>query len=141
MIYQLFSILIFPGVLFLTIAALSAEFLDRKIYARLQNRYGPPWYQPVADLIKLLAKEEIIPSDANQRMFKMMPIFAFASAVCAFLYIPLYQCIRFIILTRIYRYSLSFNYPDAGIFYRRMVFDFALCENRLGAFAYPAVCL
>lgn len=89
MLYQLFSILIFPGFLFLAVAAQFAEFLDRKIYARLQNRQGPPWYQPFADFIKLIAKEELIPSAANPRMFKMMPLFAFSSAVCAFLYIPL----------------------------------------------------
>ncbi len=88
---SLFSILIFPGLLFLSISALFAEFMDRKIYARLQNRMGPPWYQPFADFIKLVAKEELIPSAANRRMFKMMPIFAFSSAVCAFLYIPLYS--------------------------------------------------
>ncbi|MCK9614119.1 MAG: NADH-quinone oxidoreductase subunit H [Candidatus Omnitrophica bacterium] len=91
MFYQLFSLLIFPGLLFVSVSSLFAEFLDRRIYARLQNRIGPPWFQPFADFIKLLAKEEIIPRDANPRMFKMMPIFAFASAVCAFLYIPLYK--------------------------------------------------
>ncbi|MFA6281798.1 MAG: complex I subunit 1 family protein [Candidatus Omnitrophota bacterium] len=89
----IFSILIFPGILFLSITALFAEFLDRKIYARLQNRVGPPWFQPFADFVKLIAKEEIIPKDANAIMFKAMPIFAFASSVCAFLYIPLYAAV------------------------------------------------
>ncbi|MFA5271974.1 MAG: complex I subunit 1 family protein [Candidatus Omnitrophota bacterium] len=87
----LFSILIFPGILFVSVAALFAEFLDRRIYARLQNRFGPPWFQPFADFIKLIGKEEIVPKDANPTMFKAMPIFAFASAVCAFLYVPLYK--------------------------------------------------
>jgi len=87
----LFSILIFPGFLFLTVASQFAEFMDRKIYARLQNRLGPPWYQPFADFVKLIAKEELIPKAANPRMFKMMPIFALSSSVCAFLYIPLYR--------------------------------------------------
>ena len=54
----LFSILVFPGLAFAVICALTFEWLDRLIMARLQGRVGPPWYQPVADLIKLLAKEE-----------------------------------------------------------------------------------
>lgn len=90
MLYQLFAILIFPGFLFLAVASQFAEFLDRKIYARLQNRMGPPWYQPFADFIKLIAKEDLVPSEANPRMFKLMPMFALTSAVCASLYIPLF---------------------------------------------------
>jgi NADH-quinone oxidoreductase subunit H len=91
MVYQLFSLLIFPGLLFLTVTAMFAEFVDRKIYARLQNRVGPPWFQPFADFIKLLAKEDLVPREANPAMFKMMPVFALASAICAFFYIPLYR--------------------------------------------------
>ena len=54
---SLFYILIFPGFLFLSAFGLAAEFFDRKLYARLQNRVGPPWFQPLADFIKLAAKE------------------------------------------------------------------------------------
>lgn len=91
MLGDLFYILIFPGVLFLLVFALYAQFIDRKIYARLQNRVGPPWFQPFADLIKLLAKEEVIPCDANPRMFGVAPLFALTGAITAFLYIPLWQ--------------------------------------------------
>ena len=91
MLGQLFFILIFPGFLFLGIFGLLAEFVDRKLYARLQNRVGPPWFQPVADFIKLLAKEDIIPAESNPKMFKIAPIFALAAPVTAFLYIPLWR--------------------------------------------------
>jgi NADH-quinone oxidoreductase subunit H len=91
MLLALFKILIFPGFLFVVMASLLGEFLDRRIYARLQNRMGPPWFQPFADFIKLLGKEEIIPADANPRMFKIMPVFAFTSALTAFFYIPLWH--------------------------------------------------
>jgi len=67
------------------------EFIDRKVYARLQNRVGPPWFQPFADFIKLLGKQDVIPSAANPRMFTVAPLFAFTSVVAAFLYIPLWK--------------------------------------------------
>lgn len=86
----LFNILIFPGVIFLVLFSLLAEFVDRKLYARLQNRVGPPWYQPLADFIKLLAKEDIVPEEANIHMFKLMPLFSLTSAITSFFYIPLW---------------------------------------------------
>jgi len=64
--------------------------MDRKLYARLQNRVGPPWYQPVADLFKLLGKESVIPEEADRRMFTLAPVFALAAVVAAYLYIPLW---------------------------------------------------
>ena len=91
MISTLFYILIFPGFLFLSCFGMIAEFIDRMLYARMQNRIGPPWFQPLADLIKLVAKEEVIPSAANPSMFEAAPLFAMASTVCAFLYLPLWK--------------------------------------------------
>ena len=88
---SIFYILIFPGFLFLSIFGLAAEFLDRKFHARLQNRVGPPWFQPLADFIKLSAKEEIIPDEANPSMFKMMPILAITATITASFYIPLWS--------------------------------------------------
>jgi len=88
MAQALFYILIFPGFLFISVFGLIAEFIDRKIYARLQNRVGPPWYQTFADFIKLLGKEDIVPCEANLRMFNLAPIFALTSVVTVFLYIP-----------------------------------------------------
>lgn len=84
----LFHILIYPGFLFVSVFGLFAEFVDRKIYARLQNRIGPPWFQPFADFIKLLAKEDVAPAEANPKMFRLAPLFALTAAVTAFLYIP-----------------------------------------------------
>lgn len=90
MILALFHLLIFPGFMFLCLFGLVMEFVDRKLYARLQNRIGPPWFQPFADFIKLCAKEEIIPEEADAVMFRLMPVFALASVVTAFFYIPMW---------------------------------------------------
>jgi NADH-quinone oxidoreductase subunit H len=86
----MFSIFIFPGFFFLAVFGLLCEFIDRKIYARLQNRVGPPWFQPLADAVKLLAKQDIIPCEANVRMFSLAPIFALTSTVCTIFYIPIW---------------------------------------------------
>jgi len=89
MVWSLFNMLIFPGVLFLLVFGLAMEFADRKIYARLQNRVGPPWFQPFADCVKLCAKADLIPEEADPVMFKLMPVLAMASVITAFFYIPL----------------------------------------------------
>lgn len=86
----LFNILIFPGFLFLSVISLFAEYFDRKLYARFQNRVGPPWFQPLADFIKLLGKDEVIPEDADRRMFTLAPVFALATTVTAFFYMPMW---------------------------------------------------
>lgn len=91
MILALIKIFIFPGFLFLFILALAAEYMDRKLYARMQNRIGPPWFQPFADLIKLLAKETIIPEHADRIIFKILPLVACSATVTAFLFIPIWK--------------------------------------------------
>ncbi len=85
------NILIFPGMFFLLVLGLAGQFVDRKLYARLQSRVGPPWFQPVADFFKLLGKESVIPEEADRRMFVMAPVFALAAVVAAYLYIPLWS--------------------------------------------------
>jgi len=87
----LFHILIFPGLFFLFIFGFLAEYADRKLYARLQNRVGPLWFQPLADFIKLIGKEEIIPEEADTKIFKLMPVIALCASSVAILYIPLWS--------------------------------------------------
>jgi NADH-quinone oxidoreductase subunit H len=87
----LFYILIFPGFLFISLFGLAAEYIDRKIYAKLQNRVGPPWYQPFADFFKLVSKENIIPEEADSTIFKLMPVISLTSTITALFYIPLWQ--------------------------------------------------
>ena len=87
----LFHILIFPGFLFLTVISLIFEYVDRKLYARMQNRVGPPWYQPLADILKLFTKETVIPREADKRLFAAIPVVAFAATATAFLYVPIWE--------------------------------------------------
>jgi NADH-quinone oxidoreductase subunit H len=87
----IFNILVFPGFVFLLGFALAGEWLDRKLYARMQSRIGPPWFQPLADIIKLSAKEDTIPNDADRTIFKLMPVVALTATVVAIFYIPLWS--------------------------------------------------
>jgi NADH-quinone oxidoreductase subunit H len=65
--------------------------VDRKLHAKLQNRIGPPWYQPFADFIKLISKGDIVPEQADATVFTLMPIIAFTATLTAFFCIPLWQ--------------------------------------------------
>ncbi|WP_299029029.1 complex I subunit 1 family protein [uncultured Thermanaerothrix sp.] len=82
-------LLIFPGGLFLIVAGLAYEYVDRKLVARFQNRIGPRWFQPLADLLKLLSKEEITPRGVQRDLFYLLPLFALASTLTASLYVPM----------------------------------------------------
>ncbi len=85
----LFALLIFPGGLFLIANGLAYQWVRRKLVARLQNRIGPRWFQPLADIVKLLAKEEIIPDGVNAVLFIGLPVVALAGGLTAALYLPL----------------------------------------------------
>src|SRR5690606_22769781 len=83
------TLLIFPGGLFVMLLGLIYSWVDRKALARLQNRVGPRWFQPLADIIKLLAKEEVVPDGVTPFFFMALPILALAGALTAALYVPM----------------------------------------------------
>lgn len=85
-----FALLIFPGLLFLSSYGMFAEWLDRKLYARMQYRIGPPWFQPFADFVKLMGKEVIVPRAADRGLFKILPSFAGAAVCTSILMIPVW---------------------------------------------------
>jgi NADH-quinone oxidoreductase subunit H len=86
----LLAFLIFPGGVFLLLSGLAFEWADRKLIARYQNRVGPRWFQPLADVVKLLAKEEIIPAGTNPGLFLTLPVVALAAALTSALYVPMF---------------------------------------------------
>lgn len=88
-IQALAALFFFPGGLFLLLMGLLYEWAGRKLVARLQNRIGPRWFQPIADVVKLLAKEEIVPDGVDARLFIGLPIVALAGALTSALYVPL----------------------------------------------------
>ncbi|MBL7069024.1 MAG: NADH-quinone oxidoreductase subunit H [Candidatus Omnitrophica bacterium] len=70
----LFYFLILPGFLFTAAAGLLSSWIDRKVTARVQWRVGPPFLQPLIDIVKLLGKETILPSTANKITFLLSPV-------------------------------------------------------------------
>src|ERR1700692_3958224 len=78
---------------FLTLFALMSV-LERKILARMQNRYGPNrvgpcgLFQPVADGIKMLIKEDIVPARADKVVHFLAPVVLAAVAILTLGVIP-----------------------------------------------------
>jgi NADH-quinone oxidoreductase subunit H len=84
--------------LLITFVAVSAIFfiwLERKVAGRIQDRLGPTrvggkfgWLQTIADGIKLLVKEDLIPADADAMLFRLGPYIAFCGSFGAFIALP-----------------------------------------------------
>lgn len=75
--------------------AAASNWFERKVSARLQDRLGPTrvggrfgWLQSVADGIKLLCKEDLIPAEADRLLFKAAPYISFSAAFVAYLALP-----------------------------------------------------
>ncbi len=86
----LVALLFFPAGLSLILGGMFYEWADRKLVARFQSRVGPRWFQPLADAIKLLSKEEIEPLGVNRLLFWGLPVLALAGALTAGLYVPVF---------------------------------------------------
>lgn len=80
---------------FLIVYAIMAVYAERKVSAFIQDRYGPmetgPYglLQTVADLLKLLQKEDIIPAKADRPLFLWAPLVIFVAVFAGFSVIPL----------------------------------------------------
>ena len=79
---------------FLLVTTLFAIVFERKVVARMQQRIGPNrhgpkgWLQSLADGVKLMLKEDIIPVLADKPVFILAPIISAVPAFLAFAVIP-----------------------------------------------------
>ncbi|AUD77932.1 NADH-quinone oxidoreductase subunit NuoH [Kangiella profundi] len=78
----------------LILAVAYTTFAERKLIGYMQLRLGPNrvgpkgWLQPIADVIKLLMKEIVIPSGANKLLFLIAPVLFIAPSFAAWAVIP-----------------------------------------------------
>jgi NADH-quinone oxidoreductase subunit H len=85
----------FVLITFMLLSAIFFVWLERKVSARIQDRLGPTrvggkfgWLQTLADGLKLLVKEDIIPGEADQMLFRIGPYIALVGSFMAFLALP-----------------------------------------------------
>jgi len=69
------------GFLLTAAIGLFASWFDRKVTARVQYRVGPPLFQPLFDIIKLLGKETLVPSGSSKITFLIAPVIGLASLI------------------------------------------------------------
>jgi NADH-quinone oxidoreductase subunit H len=86
-----YIMLVFAG---LSVAVIAMNWLERKILAHMQVRLGPMrvgphgLLQPIADAIKLLLKEDIMPSEADGFVFWIAPLIVVLAAFTVFVVVP-----------------------------------------------------
>ena len=85
------QMLIFPGAAYLFGLGMLLAWVDRKVIALLQGRVGPPLYQPLADFVKLLAKEDITTTGTDGRLAGLLPVVSLACTLTAGLLVPCRQ--------------------------------------------------
>jgi len=78
----------------LVLAVAYTTYAERKFIGYMQVRIGPNrvgprgWFQPFADVFKLVFKEVIIPQNANKVMFLIAPVLFFGPSIAAWSVIP-----------------------------------------------------
>ena len=83
------------AVAIISLIAMFGTWLERKVSGHIQCRYGPMragwhgWLQPIADGVKLLLKEDLVPKGADRVLYVIAPALVLASVLAAMAVYPL----------------------------------------------------
>lgn len=117
-----------PLFLFILPYALAAVLAERKVSAFMQDRIGPNRVGPhgllqtVADILKLIQKEDIMASDVDKPLFNIAPVLVFVGSYAAFAAIP-------------FTFNFIGSTLDLGIIYILAVSSFAVAGILMGGWA------
>ena len=111
--------------------------IERKVVGRIQVRFGPNrvgpfgFFQPLADVIKLILKEDIVPAQADRPVFTLAPMISLVVAFAAFAVIPIGSQIS------IFGWNVPMRLadPNVGILYVLAVSELGVYGIVLGGWA------
>src|SRR5436309_9302007 len=93
--FILAAVWVFLLINFMLLSAIFSVWLERKVSARIQDRLGPTrvggkfgWLQTLADGMKLLIKEDIIPAVADPMLFRAAAYVALVGSYLAYVALP-----------------------------------------------------
>ncbi|MFA5865944.1 MAG: NADH-quinone oxidoreductase subunit NuoH [Phycisphaerae bacterium] len=88
-------IVVAGGLGFVSLVAMVGIWGERKVSGHIQSRLGPMrtggwhgWLQSLADGLKFVQKEDLIPASADQPLFRLAPYIALVPVICAYVVIP-----------------------------------------------------
>src|SRR5471030_2996226 len=106
----LMGLFAFAVINFVAITAGIFSWAERRVAGRMQSRVGPNragpggFLQWIADAVKLLTKEDLVPDEADQFLFRIAPYFMMVGFCCVFVALP-------------FSHSLIIADMNVGIFY------------------------
>ncbi|MCY3411248.1 MAG: NADH-quinone oxidoreductase subunit H [Candidatus Heimdallarchaeota archaeon] len=91
MLYELSQFILFPGALFLVVISVITMWWVRRVTARMEDRIGPPFLQPLYDFAKLLAKERVYPDGGSRLIQHWFPVVQFIVAMLMGFFLPIFS--------------------------------------------------
>ncbi len=86
---SLLAYFFWPGLVVSALVGWLMLWISRKLIARAQGRFGPPFYQPFFDFVKLMGKRSLVPAGMSPALYFGLPLAAVISVTLALALLPL----------------------------------------------------